>query len=70
MREYKKKAPKRWVEVKFLNLSVPSTRIIYGDKTAYLTFKGKESAGVVVRSKDMAATERELFQYMWTRARE
>jgi len=70
MRDYKRKAPKKSVAVRFLGLSVPATRIIYGDKTAYLTFNGSDSIGVIVKSKDITATERELFNFLWTKAKE
>ncbi|MBT6774136.1 TrmB family transcriptional regulator [Candidatus Woesearchaeota archaeon] len=63
MREYK--APKKFMEMRFIKEKIEMTKIIYGNKIAFLTFKEKESIGVLINNKDIANTERKLFEILW-----
>ncbi len=63
MREYK--APKRYMEIRFIKEKIEMTKIIYGNKVAFLTFKEKDSIGLIMNNKDIANTERKLFEILW-----
>ncbi|MBD3247012.1 hypothetical protein GF378_00125 [Candidatus Pacearchaeota archaeon] len=65
MRNYKKKNPKKYVDLRFIDQRLPTTKIIYGNKTATLTFEKENSIGVIVENKKTADTERKLFDLMW-----
>lgn len=69
MRDYKKKAPKTSVNIKFIKQNLPTTKIIYGDKLAILTFNKESSTGLLIKNKDMAETERRLFNLLWNNLR-
>ena len=65
MREYKKKASKKYINMKFIKEKVNTTKIIYGNKIAFLTFNEKNSIGVLIENKDIAEQERRLFNLLW-----
>ncbi len=65
MRKYKREAPREFVSMKFIKEKIEMTKIIYSDKTAFLTFKEKNSIGILVENKDIADTERKLFEILW-----
>jgi len=65
MREYRKKAPKKHISMKFINQKIDMTKIIYGNKLAFLTFKEKNSIGILINNKEIAETERKLFNELW-----
>ena len=70
MRDYKKKSPKKYIDLKFINERLPTTKIIYGNKVAVLTFEKQNSIGVIMGNKEMADTERKLFNILWKSAKE
>ncbi len=70
MQNYKKKSPRKFIDLKFINERLPTTKIIYGNKTAILTFEKENSIGVIVENKQIADTERKLFNLMWKTAKE
>jgi HTH-type transcriptional regulator, sugar sensing transcriptional regulator len=65
MRKYKKEAPKKYINMKFIDESIEITKIIYGNKIAFLTFKEKESIGTVIQNNEISDTERRLFELLW-----
>jgi sugar-specific transcriptional regulator TrmB len=65
MRNYKKKSPTKYVDLRFINEQLPTTKIIYGNKVAILTFEKESSIGVILENKQMADTERKLFNLLW-----
>jgi sugar-specific transcriptional regulator TrmB len=65
MRNYKKKAPKTFVNLKFIKQNLPTTKIIYGDKIAILTFNKESSIGLLIENKDIAETEKRIFNSLW-----
>lgn len=70
MRAYKKKASKKDVDLRYINERLPTTKIIYGNKVAILTFEKQNSIGVIMGNKEMADTERKLFNILWKTAKE
>jgi len=46
------------------------TKIFYGDKVAFLTFKEKNSIAILINNKDIADTERKLFDILWINSKE
>jgi len=65
MRTYKKKSPRKYVDLRFINERLPTTKIIYGNKIATLTFEKDSSIGVIVENKQIADTEKKLFNLLW-----
>jgi len=65
MREYKRKAPKKHVDIKFVKHKIEVTKIIYGNKITYLTFNKENSIGILINNKDIVNTERNLFELLW-----
>ena len=45
------------------------TKAIYGNKVAYLTFKEKESIGVLINNKEISDAEKSLFEIMWNNSK-
>jgi hypothetical protein len=70
MRKYKKQAPKKYIHMKFIDKKIDMTKIIYGDKVAFLTFREKNSIGILINNKDIANTERKLFGVLWVNSKE
>jgi hypothetical protein len=56
--------------MRFIKEKIDMTKIIYGDKIAYLTFKEKNSIGVLITNKAIAETEKKLFNILWTHSQE
>lgn len=69
MRQYKAKNPKKYVDLRFIDEKLHTTKIIYGDKVATLTFEKENSMGIMVRNKQMAENERKLFELLWKQAK-
>ena len=44
--------------------------MIYGDKVAFLTFKERNSAGILINNNDITETERKLFDILWKNSKE
>ena len=65
MRSYQKKSPKIYVELRFINERLPTTKIIYGNKVATLNYAKENSVGIIIENKQMADTERKLFDLNW-----
>jgi len=65
MRTYKKKSPKKYVDLRFIKERLPTTKIIYGNKVAILTFEKENSVGVILENKQIADAERKLFNLLW-----
>jgi len=65
MRNYKKKAPKTSVNIRFIKQNLPTTKIIYGNKIAILTFNKESSIGLLIKNKDIAETEKRMFNLLW-----
>jgi len=70
MRRFKKKTPKKYSDVRFIEEDIEITKIIYGHKVAYLTFKEKESIGILIENAEIANSEKILFEIMWRWAKE
>lgn len=68
MRKYRKTAPMKHIEMKFVKQSVSMTKIMYADKVAFLTFQEKNSVGIMIANKDIANTEKKLFELLWENA--
>lgn len=56
---------KKFIELKLVKEKFPVTKIIYADKVAYLTFEEQNSIGILIKNKQIAQTERLLFEMMW-----
>ncbi|MBT4651789.1 hypothetical protein HOC13_04695 [Candidatus Woesearchaeota archaeon] len=63
MRNYQ--APKKYMEMRFINEKIEMTKIIYGNKVAFLTFKEKDSIGLLINNKQITNTEKKLFKLLW-----
>lgn len=70
MRKYKQEAPAKYNETRFIENDIEITKIIYGDKVAYLTFKEKNSIGVLIDNKEIADAEKMLFEILWNNSKE
>lgn len=69
MRDYAKTTNRKNVHFKFINNDIDITKIIYGNKIAYLTFKEKNSIGVIIDNKEISDTERKLYNIVWKAAK-
>lgn len=69
MRIYQKKSPLTYVDLRFINKRLPTTKIIYGNKVALLTFEKENSIGTITENKQIADTERKLFSLIWDGAK-
>jgi HTH-type transcriptional regulator, sugar sensing transcriptional regulator len=69
MRKYKKETPKKDLHMRFINQRIDMTKIIYGNKTAFLTFKEKNSIGILIDNGEVTGTERILFENIWKTAK-
>ena len=69
MKKYKKKASKEHVDIRFMDEKIEMTKIIYGNKIAFLTFREKNSIGILINNKDITETERKLFELLWKQAK-
>jgi sugar-specific transcriptional regulator TrmB len=69
MRKYKKEASKKFIHMKFIKQKIDMTKIFYGDKVAFLTFREKNSIAILFNNKDIADTERKLFDILWGHAK-
>jgi len=69
MRDYKKNNPKKYVDLRFIEEKLSTTKIIYGNKIATLTFEKENSIGIIVKNKQIADTERKLFDLLWKQAK-
>ena len=70
MRKYKKQAPKKYIHMRFIKEKIDMTKIFYGDKVAFLTFKEKNSIGILINNKAIADTERKLFDILWINSKD
>ncbi len=70
MRTYQKKSSRKFIDLRFINKRLPTTKIIYGNKMATLTFEKENSIGVIIENKQIADTERILFNLLWKQAKE
>ena len=69
MRKYQKKAPEKFIEMRFIDKKIEMTKIIYANKVAFLTFKESNSIGVLINNKEIANTERQLFELQWNKSK-
>ena len=69
MREYRKTTNIKNVRFKFINNDIDITKIIYGTKIAYMTFKEKNSIGIIINNKEISDTEKKLFEILWKTAK-
>jgi len=69
MRNYKKESSRKDVDLRYINEKLPTTKIIYGNKIGVLSFDKQNSIGVIMENKDMANTERKLFNILWNAAK-
>lgn len=65
MRKYKKEAPKKFIHMRFIKQKIDMTKIFYGDKVAFLTFRERNSIAILINNKDIADTEKKLFDILW-----
>lgn len=65
MQKYKKEAPEKYIKMKFIKEKIDMTKIIYSDKVAFLTFREKASIAILINNKDIADTEKKLFEILW-----
>ena len=65
MRKYKKEAPKKYINMKFIKQKINMTKVIYGDKVAFLTFRERNSIGIIINNKEITETEKVLFNQLW-----
>jgi HTH-type transcriptional regulator, sugar sensing transcriptional regulator len=70
MRKYKKESSKRYINMRFINKKIEMTKVIFGDKVAFLTFKEKNSIAILINNKNIADTERKLFEILWINSKE
>lgn len=66
MHNYKKKAPKKYINMKFINKKIEITKIIYGSKVAFLTFDKENSIGILINHKEITNSERNMFKILWS----
>lgn len=69
MREYRKNTPKSAMDMRFVDEEIEVTKIIYGDKVAFLTFQEQNSIGVLIDNRDVSNLERTTFNMVWKGAR-
>lgn len=69
MRSYQRKNSRKYVDLRFIKEKLPTTKIIYGNKLAILTFEKENSIGLIIENKDIADTERKLFELLWKTAK-
>ena len=69
LRNYQRKNPKKYVDIRFIKEKLPTTKIIYGNKLAILTFEKENSIGIIIENKDVSDAERKLFELMWKNAK-
>ena len=65
MREYKRKTSKKYINMKFINNKIEVTKIIYGNKIAYLTFNKENSIGILIDNQEITDFERIIFNILW-----
>ena len=65
MRQYKQDSPEKYINVRFTDKKIEMTKIIYRDKVAFLTFKEKDSIGILIENKQIAETEKNMFEILW-----
>jgi len=68
MRKYKKEAPAKYIDMRYIRQKIDMTKIIYHDKVAFLTFREKNSIGLLISNKDIADTEKTMFKLLWKEA--
>ena len=56
--------------MKFIKQKIDMTKIFYGDKVAFLTFREKNSIAILINNKDIAETERKLFDILWINSKD
>jgi len=65
MKEYKKKGPKKYVDMRFIEEKIKVTKIIYAGKIAYLTFSERNSVGILMNNKEISEFEKMQFSLVW-----
>jgi HTH-type transcriptional regulator, sugar sensing transcriptional regulator len=65
MRKYKKQSSKKYLNMKFIKERIYMTKILYGSKIAFLTFKEKNYVGILIDNEDITKTEKALFENLW-----
>lgn len=65
MHAYKKNNPKEYVDVKFINFRLQTTKIFYANKVAFVTYDKDNSVGTIIKNKKIYSTEIRLFKDMW-----
>jgi sugar-specific transcriptional regulator TrmB len=68
MRKYKQEAPAKYIDMRFIKQKIDMTKVIYDNKVAFLTFREKNSIGVLISNKDIAETEKTMFELLWKEA--
>jgi hypothetical protein len=70
MRKYKSGAPEKFINMRFIQQKAEMTKVIYGNKVAFLTFREKNSIGILINNEEIANTERKLFDILWLNSKE
>jgi len=70
MRKYKKESPEKYINMRFIKQKIDMTKIFYGDKVAFLTFRERNSIAILINNKDIADTERKLFDILWINSKD
>ncbi len=65
MHDYKKKSSKKYINMKFIDKKIEVTKIIYGNKVAFLTFDKENSIGILINHKEITEEEERLFESLW-----
>ncbi len=65
MRKYYAANLGQYVKYKFVDKKINVTKIIYGNKVAHLTFKEKDSIGILIHNKQIAESERNMFDLLF-----
>lgn len=65
MRKYRKNTLKSAMSMRFVDEEIEVTKIIYGDKVAFLTFEEQNSIGILIENKDVSDLERTSFNLLW-----
>lgn len=68
-RERQRLSPKKYADFRFTNIKFPTTKIIYGNKVATLAFEKGNEIGIITKNKEIAETEKRIFDLLWKSAK-
>ena len=63
--KFLKELKKTYSEMRYLSTTFETSVFIYGDKVAFLTMREEEPVGILIKDKDIAATELKVFNFLW-----